>query len=81
MHLFDEVRLFAEDHGLLPRKFRALMAQAHVRLHRMADAWIARRERARQIQDLYRFSDRELWDIGLTRSDIDAIANGHFRRD
>jgi hypothetical protein len=30
---------------------------------------------------LYLFSERELWDVGLRRSDLPAIADGTYRRD
>ena len=40
-----------------------------------------RRTRSRQISELYRFTDRELWDVGLSRSDILAIEHGVYRRD
>jgi uncharacterized protein YjiS (DUF1127 family) len=33
------------------------------------------------MQDLYRCSDRDLWDMGLSRSDLMAIENGSFHRD
>ncbi len=39
-----------------------------------------RRTRARELRELHRFSDRELWDLGLSRSDIHAIENGVYRR-
>jgi uncharacterized protein YjiS (DUF1127 family) len=44
-------------------------------------AWIKRRRQAGAMQALYCFNDRELWDIGLSRSDLPAIENGTFRRD
>ncbi len=40
-----------------------------------------RRKKASEMRELYRFSDRELWDIGLSRSDFHAIEQGTFRRD
>ena len=40
-----------------------------------------RRARARELRELYRCTDRELWDIGLSRSDFLAIENGTYRRD
>ena len=51
------------------------------RLDRLGSAWAARRKRARELRDLYRFSDRELWDVGLSRSDLPAIADGTYRRE
>jgi uncharacterized protein YjiS (DUF1127 family) len=40
-----------------------------------------RRARAEELRELYRFTDRELWDIGLSRSDFMAIERGTYRRD
>ena len=34
-----------------------------------------------EMQELDRFSDRELWDVGLSRSDLMAIEKGTYRRD
>lgn len=54
----------------------------------LRSAWRAFRkdwaERARHRQDaaqLEQFSDRELWDLGLSRSDIPSVARGIYRRD
>jgi uncharacterized protein YjiS (DUF1127 family) len=49
--------------------------------HRLAAWWTLRRNRDREMADLYRFSDRELWDVGLSRSDIMSIEHGTYRRD
>jgi uncharacterized protein YjiS (DUF1127 family) len=43
--------------------------------------WAARRKRAREFQSLSDFSDRELWDIGISRSDVSGVINGTYRRD
>jgi uncharacterized protein YjiS (DUF1127 family) len=37
--------------------------------------------RDQEIQELAAFSDRDLWDLGLSRSDLMAISNGTFHRD
>lgn len=44
-------------------------------------AWRAQRqERARIARELLSYTDRELADLGISRSDIPAIVNGTFRR-
>jgi uncharacterized protein YjiS (DUF1127 family) len=48
--------------------------------HRLRASWAERRARARQMQELYRSTDRELWDMGLSRSDLPEIAKGTYRR-
>jgi uncharacterized protein YjiS (DUF1127 family) len=57
------------------------LSQIASRLHHMREIWVERRARAREMQDLYRCSGRELWDMGLSRSDLLSIENGSFRRD
>ena len=52
-----------------------------LRLSRLGAYWKGRRERARQIQELFGSSDRELWDMGLSRSDLREIVNGTYRRE
>jgi uncharacterized protein YjiS (DUF1127 family) len=47
----------------------------------MATIWLARRRHAREAEVLHAFSDRELWDLGLSRSDIPGIIDGTYRRD
>ncbi len=51
------------------------------RLAHVFEALAARRERARQMRELYAFTDRDLWDVGLSRSDFMAIEKGVYRRD
>jgi uncharacterized protein YjiS (DUF1127 family) len=48
--------------------------------HRLRAAWAQRRAVERQMQELYRSSDRELWDMGLSRSDLPEIARGTYRQ-
>jgi uncharacterized protein YjiS (DUF1127 family) len=38
-------------------------------------------KQSRQLGELYRLPDRDLHDMGLSRSDFPAIAKGTFRRD
>jgi uncharacterized protein YjiS (DUF1127 family) len=51
------------------------------RVNRIAAFWAERSTRARELRELHRFSDRELWDVGLSRSDIPGIEHGTYRRD
>jgi uncharacterized protein YjiS (DUF1127 family) len=48
--------------------------------HRLRASWAERRAVERQMQELYRSSDRELWDMGLSRSDLPEIARGTYRQ-
>ena len=49
--------------------------------HRLRASWLQWRAMERQMQELYRSSDRELWDMGLSRSDLPEIARGTYRQD
>ena len=50
-------------------------------LARVGQALKQHRQRSQQLHDLAAFTDRELWDVGLSRSDFLAIRQGSFRRD
>jgi uncharacterized protein YjiS (DUF1127 family) len=39
-----------------------------------------RAERARIIRELESYADHELFDLGISRGDIEAVADGRFRR-
>ncbi|WP_428490556.1 DUF1127 domain-containing protein [Rhodopila sp.] len=67
-------RKFAGDAGTSISSFTQ-------RLRRLAAYLSDRRERRRAADSLHSFSDRELWDVGLSRADILSIGQGTFRRD
>jgi uncharacterized protein YjiS (DUF1127 family) len=67
--------------GARPTTFHTCLLQVSAWLHRLPAGWSARRARNRELQDLYRCSDRELGDMGLSRSDFLAIEKGFYRRD
>jgi uncharacterized protein YjiS (DUF1127 family) len=48
--------------------------------HRLVAFVAAKRARNREMQELYRLGDRELWDLGLSRSDLLRVENGSYRR-
>ncbi len=50
-------------------------------LRRLGKQWAEKRAHAREMAELSRFNDRELWDIGLSRSDVLSIEQGTYRRD
>lgn len=49
-------------------------------MRRLTAALAAYRQRTREFDDLHKLSDRELWDLGLSRSDFTAIEKGVYRR-
>jgi uncharacterized protein YjiS (DUF1127 family) len=57
------------------------LSQSAAKLQNLLTNWVKQRAQARELEDLYRFSDRELWDIGLSRSDFLSIEQGTYRRD
>lgn len=46
----------------------------------IVDAFRSWRRRSQIRYELYNLSDRQLADIGLARSDIEAVASGSFER-
>jgi uncharacterized protein YjiS (DUF1127 family) len=50
-----------------------------MRYRRLLDSWAQRRAVARQMRELYQSSDRDLADMGLSRSDLPEIAKGTYR--
>lgn len=65
---------------LAPSGFNPLQGLGAWFARRVA-AWSASRRRARELHDLSMFSDRDLWDVGLSRSDLMALEKGVYRRD
>jgi uncharacterized protein YjiS (DUF1127 family) len=81
MNLSEPARALSEGHQQVTREAILWLSWLQARLDRFGAPWVDRRKRAREIRDLYRFSDRELWDVGLSRSDLPAIADGTYRRE
>jgi uncharacterized protein YjiS (DUF1127 family) len=50
-------------------------------VNRAVAYWQARRRRSRELNELFAFDERELRDLGLSRSDFVSIENGTYRRD
>jgi uncharacterized protein YjiS (DUF1127 family) len=48
---------------------------------RLRLGWNARRRNHRDAAQLAQLSDRELWDVGLSRCDVASVARGNYRRD
>lgn len=76
MNLSNETYLIADTR----RTSRPIGTWLSMWYQNLRDSWAESRARARQMQELYRSTDRELWDMGLSRSDLPEIAKGSFRR-
>ena len=81
MNLSNGTYLFSGGQHKTGRDAGAWLSHTIASLQHLRVYWDNRRTRARELGDLYRFSDRELWDIGLIRADIMAIERGTYRRD
>ncbi|MDR3530592.1 MAG: DUF1127 domain-containing protein [Rhodopila sp.] len=81
MNLFEDVRLISPGQPHIVREMSVWLSRLHAGLDRLRASWMARRQRAREMQELHAFSDKELWDLGLGRSDVFTIANGTYRRE
>jgi uncharacterized protein YjiS (DUF1127 family) len=81
VNLSEDSWLVSSNQQQVSRALNVWLSRLHAGLDRISAFWAARRERAQQSEVLFRFSDRELWDLGLSRSDIPGILNGSYRRD
>jgi uncharacterized protein YjiS (DUF1127 family) len=73
-------RLPSSQQQILPASSNWL-SRLQAGLFRIRTAWMSRRQRERDARLLRSLSDRELWDLGLGRSDISRVAKGTYRRD
>jgi uncharacterized protein YjiS (DUF1127 family) len=64
-----------------PASAAALLSRLQSRLHAWRHGRALRRRYRRDASQLEHFNDRELWDLGLSRADIPAIARGTYQRD
>jgi uncharacterized protein YjiS (DUF1127 family) len=81
MNPFNNTYPIAGDRAKVAGEVDTWLSSIQVGLQRLWASWAERRMRAREMGELYRFSDRELWDVGLSRSDIIGIEKGTYRRD
>lgn len=81
MNLSANAQLVSQNHQPASSGKPLSLLYVATTLRRIGSTWVARRRQARDMHALYAFSDRELWDIGLGRSDLLSIENGTFRRD
>ncbi len=81
MNLTESARLNSRTRAETSRNTNVWWTQVRAGLNRFAAYRAARRKHARDRQALFDFSDRELRDIGITRTDVPAVMNGTFSRD
>jgi uncharacterized protein YjiS (DUF1127 family) len=81
MNMSENAHLTTDGQLPIVRMTRAWLAWLSEGLGRLGASWTARRRRSREVQELTAFSDRELWDLGLGRADLQAIINGTYHRD
>lgn len=80
MNISENSLFFFVGKQQIARKISVWPFRLQARIGQIVALWVARRKQAREVQDLLNFSDRELWDIGLGRSDVQSIINGTYRR-
>jgi uncharacterized protein YjiS (DUF1127 family) len=81
MSLFGDARPLPDAQQTFVADLRRGMARGHTMWRRVADSWNARRQHARELEELYRFTDRDLADLGLSKSDLPAIEKGVYHRE
>lgn len=79
MNLSDNTWPTASGLGRTIDPSHTLMARLQAWAGHAAAAWKERRQRAHEAEALYASSDRELWDMGFSRSDIPSILDGTYR--
>jgi uncharacterized protein YjiS (DUF1127 family) len=80
INISDDAQFIAGNPQPIVSTARAWLARLQAGFGRLGASWRTRRRRSREVQELAAFSDRELWDLGLGRSDLHAIASGTYRR-
>jgi uncharacterized protein YjiS (DUF1127 family) len=81
MSRYDQAPALADGHQLFAAQARAFLARLRARATAPGARWAARRKAARDLRQLDFCTDRELHDMGLSRSDFPAIIKGVYRRD
>ena len=80
MNLSKDTYLLAGDQQKIAQDVGTWLSSTYARMRSVGVYMAASRARAREMRELCRFSDRELWDVGLSRSDIPAVQQGTYRR-
>jgi len=80
MNLSRDAWLGSPSHQQAAGFAGARLSRLQTGLHRAAALWAAYRRRGQDRAVLNSLSDRELWDLGLSRSDIPSVIDGSYRR-
>lgn len=80
MKFLEEARHVSHGRPGLARDAGAVLSRLLTGFYELRAAWAARRQRAQGVERLRAFSDWELKDVGLCRSDLPSIADGTYRR-
>ena len=81
MNISENSLFFFVGKQQIAHKIGVWPLRLQARIGQIVASRMARSKRAREARDLLNFSDRELWDLGLGRSDIQSIIDGTYRRD
>jgi uncharacterized protein YjiS (DUF1127 family) len=81
MSLSDQARFLPDTQQKIISDLLRWLFRARALVRRLGGFWTARRQRARELDELYRFTDRELADLGLSKSDLPAIGRGAYHRE
>ena len=81
MNLSNNTYSISSDHAKIGGEFNSWLSLLFAGVQHLRARHTERRARAREMWELHRLTDRELWDVGLSRSDFLAIEQGTYRRD
>jgi uncharacterized protein YjiS (DUF1127 family) len=76
MKLFES----AQRHDRIEVATANFWSLAQAGLARFAAWRVSRRQQSRLLRELSESTDRQLWDMGLSRADIPAVVSGAYRR-
>ena len=81
MNLSENTWSTASGQGRTADPSHTVATRFHAWIGHAAEAWKVRRQRAHEAAALYASTDRELWDMGFSRSDIPSILDGTYRQE
>jgi uncharacterized protein YjiS (DUF1127 family) len=81
VNLSEDTWLVSTDQQRGTSTISVWLSRARAGLGRVVAYLAAHRRRLQDAEVLNTFSDRDLWDLGLSRSDIPGIISGRYRRD
>ena len=81
MSISNNTYPISHSHTKVAGEFGSWLSVLFAGIQHLRGRWAKKRTRAREMWELHHLTDRELWDVGLSRADFMAIEQGTYRRD